>query len=81
MILTPRQRQVLQLAAGGANNEEIATALGVRFYTVKRHMNSIASRYWLLGCGRTALVMEGIRRGDVDELLAYREVEARRRGE
>lgn len=79
--LTPRQRQVLQLAAGGANNAEIAAALGIDEDTAKNHLNGAAGRYGLLDNGRTALVMEGIRCGDVDELLAYREVTARRRCE
>jgi DNA-binding NarL/FixJ family response regulator len=76
--LTPRQRQVLQLAAGGANNTEIATALGIDLDTAKNHLSDVATRYGLQN-GRTALVIEGILCGDVDELLAYREVEARRR--
>lgn len=76
--LTPRQRQVLQLAAGGASNPEIARGLGIAEATVKNHLHQIGARYGL-GNGRVASVMEGIRRGDVDELLAYREVEARRR--
>ena len=78
--LTPRQRQVLQLAAGGAANAEIGAALGIHQITVKNHLNGVAVRYGLMN-GRTALVMEGIRRGDVDELLAYADVEMRRRRE
>lgn len=78
--LTPRQRQVLQLAAGGANNAEIAQALGIDLDTVKNHLCDVAGRYGRQN-GRTALVVEGILCGDVDELLAYREVEARRRCE
>lgn len=77
--LTPRQRQVLQLAAGGATNAEIAAALGIDEDTAKNHLNAVAVRYGLLSYGRTALVLEGIRRGDVDELQAYAEVETRRR--
>lgn len=78
--LTPRQRQVLQLAAGGANNAEIAAALSIDIDTVKNHLCDVAARYGKQN-GRTALVVEGIRCGDVDELLAYREVQARRRCE
>lgn len=77
--LTRRQRQVLQLAAGGANNAEIARALGITENTAKNIMCNVAVRYGGEGRGRTGLVMEGIRCGDVDELLAYQEVEARRR--
>lgn len=77
--LTPRLRQILQLAAGGASNSEIASALGITRHTVKIQLTNIAKRYELHG--RTALVIEGIRRGDVDELRAYADVEARRRCE
>ena len=76
--LTPRQRQILQLAAGGASNGEIAKAMGITHHTAKNHLVDVARKYGLKN-GRTALVIEGIRRGDVDELLAYADVEARRR--
>ena len=77
-LLPPRQRQVLQLAAGGASNGEIAAAMGITHHTAKNHLVDVARKYGLRN-GRTALVMEAIRRGDIDELLAYRDVEGRRR--
>ena len=39
--LTPREKQVLQMAAEGANNKEIAEKLVLTEVTVKSHMNSI----------------------------------------
>ena len=75
--LTPRQRKILQLAAGGASQQEIARALGIKPTTVKNHIAEMKLRYQV--GTHTALVIEGIRRGDVDELLAYADVEGRRR--
>lgn len=76
--LTPRQRQVLQLAAGGASNAEIAAALGIKEITVECHLRNVGKRY-RMGNGRTGLVIEGICCGDVDELQAYADLEFRRR--
>ena len=39
--LTSREKEVLQMAAKGANNKEIAEKLVLREVTVKSHMNSI----------------------------------------
>ncbi len=39
--LTPREKEVLQMAAKGANNKEIAEKLVLSEVTVKSHMNSI----------------------------------------
>lgn len=78
-MLTPRQLEVLQMIAGGAQNEEVAQKLGIRPMTVKVHVIAIRERYGLTGDGRIAMVFEGIRRGDIDELRAYQELECRRR--
>ena len=39
--LTPREKEVLQMASKGANNKEIADKLVLSEVTVKSHMNSI----------------------------------------
>lgn len=39
--LTPREREVLRLVAGGAANKQIATALGVAEATVERHVTNL----------------------------------------
>jgi DNA-binding CsgD family transcriptional regulator len=77
--LTPRQITVLQMIAGGAQCEEVAQKLKVSRMTVHAHVIAIRERYELVGDGRTAMVFEGIRRGDIDELRAYQELECRRR--
>ena len=45
--LTPREREVLELVAGGQTNKEIATAFGVTEHTVKKHMHNILEKLHL----------------------------------
>ena len=42
--LTPKEKEVLALAAKGASNQEIADQLYVRDVTVKTHLNSISKK-------------------------------------
>jgi DNA-binding CsgD family transcriptional regulator len=49
--LTPREREVAQLLARGASNEEIARALWISRYTVKDHVKAV---YAKLGVGGRA---------------------------
>ena len=62
--LSSRECQVLQLAAGGHRNEQIARALFISLETVKTHMRRILQK---LGArDRTHAAVLGIRRGFVD---------------
>ena len=74
--LTHRERQVLQLAVGGASNAEIATALDITRSTVKNHISSINKKYGVI-C-RVQAVIYGLTTGDVDFTIARNEVELRR---
>ena len=47
LTLSPREREVLQLIATGANNREIAEALHISERTVKNHVSSILSHLQL----------------------------------
>lgn len=62
--LSARECQVLQLAAGGHRNEEIARALFVSVETVKSHMRRILHK--LQARDRTHAAVIGIRLGLVD---------------
>ena len=74
--LTPREIQVLQLAAGGASNAEIAQALDITRSTVKNHISSINKKYGVI-C-RVQAVIYGLTTGDIDFTIARCEVELRR---
>jgi DNA-binding NarL/FixJ family response regulator len=45
--LTPREREILQLIAQGANNKEIAQSLYISEKTVKNHITSLLSQLGL----------------------------------
>ncbi|MFF3640269.1 response regulator [Streptomyces sp. NPDC002564] len=45
--LTPREREVLTLVAGGHTNAEVADALGVTTGTVKSHVNAVLGKLGL----------------------------------
>lgn len=59
--LTPREREVLQMLAGGLVNKEIAAKLSISEHTVKFHVASILGK--LGAATRTEAVSLGIRRG------------------
>jgi DNA-binding CsgD family transcriptional regulator len=62
--LTPREQEVLQLAAGGLSGPEIAERLVLSPSTVKTHFGNL---YEKLGVGdRTAAVAKGMRLGLID---------------
>lgn len=46
-VLSPREREVLSYVAGGARNRQIAHALFISEFTVKRHMQNILQKLGL----------------------------------
>jgi len=59
--LTPREHEVLELAALGLSNHSIAARLAISDHTVKFHLASV---YGKLGVrSRTAAVRRGLSRG------------------
>ena len=62
--ITPREREVLTQIAAGLANKEIATALNISEFTVKRHVCQILEK--MAVNDRAQAVVEGIRRGLVD---------------
>lgn len=62
--LTDREHEVLELAADGLSNREIASALAISEHTVKFHLASIFGK---LGAStRTEAVHKGLRHGVID---------------
>lgn len=59
--LTPRELEVLRLAAQGRTNREIGEALVVSHRTVKRHMDNIFAK--LTVSSRTAAAAAALRAG------------------
>lgn len=59
-VLTPRQRQILELLAGGASDPEIARTLGIAERTLRWHLANAHER---LGTrSRPQAVAEALRR-------------------
>lgn len=74
-MLSDRERQVLQLAAGGATNKEIALALGISPQTVKNHFYSIGRCYRT--SGKIQAIILGIANGEIDLNIAINEAKSR----
>ena len=60
-VLSPREIEVLRMAAEGLGNKEIASRLGISDHTVKFHISSIFAK--LGASSRTEAVTVGIRQG------------------
>ena len=60
-MLSAREAEVLQLAASGCSNPEIARRLYISTDTVKTHLEHAFGK--LGSAGRTAAVAEALRRG------------------
>jgi DNA-binding NarL/FixJ family response regulator len=61
--LSPRERDVLRLAAEGRTNDEIAAALTVSVRTVERHLSNTYAKLGLSGrVARAAAVAAYLRR-------------------
>src|SRR5688572_17404682 len=60
-VLTPRERDVLELLAEGMSNKAIAARLQISDQTVKFHVASIAGK--LGAANRTDVVRRAVRRG------------------
>lgn len=74
-ILSPRQRECLQLAACGFTNKEIGKHMGLKSSTVKNVVTTIYKK--LDARCKIDAVFTGIQLGEISELHAYAYVEAR----
>ena len=61
VLLTAREREVLQLLADGLGNKQIAARLGISTSTVKTHVEELFER--LEVASRAEAVAAGVRRG------------------
>jgi two-component system nitrate/nitrite response regulator NarL len=55
VVLSPREREVLALVAGGARNREIARKLVISEFTVKRHIQNILTKLQLSSRGEAGM--------------------------
>ena len=59
--LTPRENEILRLAARGMSNKDVADALLLSLRTVKAHLSNIFNK---MGCGsRTDAIIKGLKEG------------------
>ena len=63
-ILSPREVQILRLAAKGMSNKDIANALFLSVRTVKAHLTNIFNKMGV-GC-RTDAIVKGLREGYIN---------------
>lgn len=66
MRLTPRQQEVLELAAKGLAYKQIARKLGIVEQTVKNHMRSIYDRLCPLRRDLFIAIIEAWRHGEIN---------------
>ncbi len=72
--LSPREREVLNLIAQGANNREIAAKLYISDKTVKNHVTSILSKLNLRDRTQAALLVNQV------QLTTFREIDREIKG-
>jgi two-component system response regulator NreC len=60
-LLTPREREVLQLLAEGRTNKEVASTLGLSLHTVETHRGNILQKLNLHGTPE--LILYAVRKG------------------
>jgi two-component system, NarL family, response regulator NreC len=60
-LLTPREREVLQLIAEGKSNKEVANLLNLSVYTVETHRSNIMQKLNLKGVPE--LILYAVRKG------------------
>ncbi|MGH2499911.1 MAG: helix-turn-helix domain-containing protein, partial [Candidatus Limnocylindria bacterium] len=60
LALTPRQREVVTLIAGGAADKEIARALGITTATAQKHVTNVLRRLDVPNRAAAVAVLAGI---------------------
>ena len=60
-LLTPREREILQLLAEGRSNKDIATPLSLNLYTVETHRRNLQEKLNLHSFAE--LILYAVRKG------------------
>jgi len=60
-LLTPREREILQMLAEGKSNKHIATVLDLSLYTVETHRRNLQDKLNLHGFAE--LILYAVRKG------------------
>ena len=60
-LLTPREREILQMLAGGKSNKDIATVLNLSLYTVETHRRNLQDKLNLHSLAE--LILYAVRKG------------------
>jgi RNA polymerase sigma factor (sigma-70 family) len=60
-LLTPREREILQLVAEGKSNKEVAAILNLSVYTVETHRSNIMDKLKLKSLPE--LILYAVRKG------------------
>jgi DNA-binding NarL/FixJ family response regulator len=60
-LLTPREREILQLLAEGRSNKDIATPLSLNLYTVETHRRNLQEKLNLHSLAK--LILYAVRKG------------------
>jgi two-component system response regulator NreC len=60
-LLTPREREILQMVAEGKSNKEVAAVLNISVYTVETHRSNIMEKLKLKGLPE--LILYAVRKG------------------
>jgi DNA-binding NarL/FixJ family response regulator len=60
-LLTPREREILQMLAGGKSNKDIATSLNLSLYTVETHRRNLQDKLNLHSIAE--LILYAVRKG------------------
>jgi len=60
-LLTPREREILQLIAEGKSNKDVANLLNLSVYTVESHRSNLMEKLHLRGLPE--LILYAVRRG------------------
>ena len=66
MLLSDRERQVVELIVSGASNDEIRARLGISARTVESHLRRLFDRTEV--ASRTELASRALREGWLEEL-------------